>query len=112
MKKDISYPKFDSTTPAKTRFGGVPIIVAMPPIEALYAIESNKAFPNCLFSLTEVEGLSSSCFIIASAIGSIITDVAVFDIHIDKNAVATIKPKIIRLILVPIAEMIFKAILL
>ena len=44
--------------------------------------------------------------------GSIITDVAVFDIHIDKNAVAIIKPKIIRLILVPIAEIIFNAILL
>ena len=64
------------------------------------------------FSFISVDGLSSSCFIIATAIGSIITEVAVFDIHIDKKAVAIIKPNIIKLIFVPIAEIIFNAILL
>ena len=48
----------------------------------------------------------------AMPMGSIITEVAVLEIHMDKKAVATIKPKIIFLILVPIKLIIFNAILL
>ena len=42
--------------------------------------------------------------------GSIITAVAVFDIHMERNAVATIKPKMILETLVPIILIIFNAI--
>jgi hypothetical protein len=44
--------------------------------------------------------------------GNIIKVVAVFEIHMDKKAVATIKPKIIEGIFVPINKIMFKAILL
>jgi hypothetical protein len=81
--------------PAKTRFGGVPIKVAIPPIDALYAMDSIKALPNIKFSSSEVFFKSFICLMIAIPIGSIITAVAVLEIHMDKKAVATIKPKII-----------------
>ena len=110
--KVISYPNDSWTTPAKTKLGGVPIKVATPPIDALYAIPSIIAFPKILFSSSIVSGLSLNCDTIAIAIGSIITAVAVFDIHIDINAVATIKPRIILTTLVPMKLMIFNAILL
>ena len=45
-------------------------------------------------------------------IGSIITELAVLEIHIERNAVATIKPNMTFLTLVPISCTIFKAILL
>jgi hypothetical protein len=44
-------------------------------------------------------------------IGNIITEVAVLEIHIERNAVAIIKPRMINFILLPIKWMIFKAIL-
>ncbi len=46
----------------------------------------------------------------ASPIGIIIIAVAVFEIHIDRNPVATINPRTIRSIFVPIAAMIVIAI--
>ncbi len=49
---------------------------------------------------------------IAIAIGIIIIAVAVFDIHIERNAVAIINPRIRRLGLVPVILIIFNAILL
>ncbi|CAI8256730.1 MAG: Uncharacterised protein [Flavobacteriaceae bacterium] len=42
-------------------------------------------------------------------IGSIITEVAVLEIHIDKKAVANIKPNTIRWMLVPTALIMDKA---
>ena len=65
---------------------------------------SINAFPKVLFSL--------NCFIIAIPIGSIITEVAVFEIHIDKNAVANINPSITLRASIPIKEIILIAILL
>ena len=49
---------------------------------------------------------------IAIPIGNIITAVAVFEIHIDKNAVAIINPRITFLTSVPIMLTILSAILL
>ena len=103
-------PYNSCTIPAKTRFGGVPIKVANPPIEALNAIESIKALPNIRFSSSGVLFKSFICLTIAIPMGSIITAVAVFDIHMDKKAVAIIKPKIIFRTSVPIKLMMFKAI--
>src|SRR5699024_4414307 len=48
--------------------------------------------------------------IIASPIGTIIIAVAVLEIHIDKNPVETINPKIIIFVFVPTTEIIVKAI--
>ncbi len=45
----------------------------------------------------------------ASPIGSIITEVAVFDIHIERKAVAIMKPRIIFRTSVPIRLMIDRA---
>ena len=60
----------------------------------------------------DVSGLSFNWDTIAIAIGSIITAVAVFDIHIDINAVAIINPRITFLTSVPIMLTILSAILL
>ena len=49
---------------------------------------------------------------IAIPIGSIITEVAVFEIHMERNAVAIMNPKMILFTLVPMNWIIFKAILL
>ena len=46
---------------------------------------------------------------IAIAIGTIIMVVAVFDIHMDKNQVATMNPRRIRLGLMPISRMMRRA---
>ena len=59
-----------------------------------------------------VLGSSLSCEIIAKPTGKIITDVAVLLIHIDKNAVAVMNPKIILLLFTPTWLMMFRAILL
>ena len=66
------------------KFGGVPISVAMPPIEALYAIDISHHFEKSL-----PLGWPA---ITLKAMGSIITVVAVFDSHILNIAVATMKP--------------------
>ena len=88
---------------------GVPIKVAVPPIEAAYAIYNNKGIAKFLFStlfwleknaITEV------------AIGSIIIVVAVLLIHIDKKAVDIINPNTIKLGPALKLEIIKKAILL
>ena len=47
--------------------------------------------------------------IIDKAMGSIITVVAVFEIHMERKAEAKIKPKMICLILVPVIEIILRA---
>ncbi len=81
-------------------------------MEALYAIASINAFPNKEFSFSGVLGSSLSCEIIAKPTGKIITDVAVLLIHMDKNAVAIMNPKIILLLFTPTRLMILRAILL
>ena len=68
-----------------------------------------SAFPKILFSSSTVAGLSLSSLIMAIPMGSIITEVAVFEIHIDKKAVATIKPKITYRTSEPMKEMILMA---
>ena len=93
-------------------FGGVPIIVAIPPTFA------EKAIPNIILSakfLSFCVNPSSSFInnrITDKAIGNITTVVAVLLIHILNNAVANIKPRITRFGLVPVSLMIFRAILL
>src|SRR5690606_15133838 len=71
---------------------------------------SISAFPNNCVSFSMVCGLSFNWVMMAIPIGNIITDVAVLLIHMLKNAVATIKPKMIFLISEPIKLMIFNAI--
>ena len=56
-----------------------------------------------------VFGLSRSCATIAIPIGSIITVVAVFEIHIDRAAVATMNPRMMLFTFVPISRIIFSA---
>ena len=77
-------------------------ILAMPPIDALYAIDSMRVFPKIKFSSSGVAFKSFICLIIAIPMGSIITAVAVLEIHMERKAVANIKPKIIFLTSVPI----------
>ena len=79
-------------------------------MEALNAIDNIRAFPKIRFSSSSVDFKSFICLIIAIPIGNIITAVAVFEIHIDKNAVAIIKPKINLLISVPIKLIMVSAI--
>ncbi|GGA66245.1 hypothetical protein GCM10007176_08380 [Salinicoccus roseus] len=55
---------------------------------------------------------SANCLVTARAIGTIIIVVAVFEIHIDRNAVASINPKIILFGFVPTIEIIERATLL
>ena len=57
-------------------------------------------------------GSSFNCEIIASPTGKIIIEVAVLEIHIDKKAVANMKPSITRDLLLPVILIIFKASLL
>ena len=59
-----------------------------------------------------VFGSSFSCAIIANPTGRIIIEVAVFEIHIDKNAVAIINPRITFDFFDPVNLIIFKANLL
>ena len=70
---------------------------------------SISAFPN----VVAVSSFSVlNCAITDNAIGNIITVVAVFEIHIERKAVASIKPSITLDILVPMIEIIERAILL
>ena len=67
-------------------FGGVPIKVAIPPIFAAQATLRRIGRAN----LSRCSG--SRMAITLEAMGNIIMAVAVFDIHMDMNAVASIKP--------------------
>ena len=91
---------------ANERFGGVPTSVAIPPIEAEYAIPRSN--PIEYLPIFASPRLSSNFIIIDKAIGTIIIAVAVFDIHIDKNEVASIKPSNILPGLIPKKIRIFK----
>lgn len=75
----------------KIKLGGVPISVAIPPIEAEKAIDRKSDFEN---GSTEAGSpvISSSLVTMASALGTIVRAVAVFDIHIDKKAVTIMIP--------------------
>ena len=65
--------------------------------------------PKTWFSHSSVCGLSRNWAMIAIPIGSIITLVAVFEIHIDSAAVATMKPRMMLVTLVPMSRMMFNA---
>ncbi len=81
------------------RLGGVPTNVAIPPIDAEYAIPSNN--PTEYFPIFCCPRLSSSFKMIDNAMGTIIMAVAVFDIHMESNDVASIKPSKILPGLIP-----------
>lgn len=75
----------------RIRLGGVPISVAIPPIDA----EKAMARKSDLEKGSTAAGspvISSSLVTIARALGTIVRAVAVFDIHIDKKAVTIIIP--------------------
>ena len=59
-----------------------------------------------------VLGSSFSWEMIASPTGKIIIEVAVFEIHIDKKAVASMNPRITLDLLLPVTRIIFRASLL
>ena len=88
--------------PAITIFVGVPISVDIPPMEALYAIESINALAKVLLLTPVPSELSFNCLMMTMPMGSIITEVAVLEIHMERKAVASIKPKMIFRISVPI----------
>jgi hypothetical protein len=94
----------------KARLGGVPISVAIPPRLHAYAMLNNNVMEK--FLVVSSPNSFSILRIIANPIGSIIKAVAVFDIHIDKKAVAAIKPTTIEFGLPPKRLIILKAILL
>ena len=79
----------------KNAFGGVPIRVPSEPMEAEYAMPSMRAVANffCLSQPPTVSAVSASTDV---PIGSMTTAVAVFDTHMDKKPVASIKPKMRR----------------
>ena len=112
-RKLICTSRRDSATPAKTAFGGLPIRVATPPIDALYAIPSINASPKPVAGRstgsprTPTRRSSSSSpsvafrscsstapteTITAIPIGTINIAVAEFEIHIERNAVAIMNP--------------------
>ena len=62
--------------PAITILVGVPIRVETPPMEALYAIESIKAFAKVLCSPVLKLGFSCNCLMMTIPIGNIITELA------------------------------------
>ena len=72
--------------------------VATPPMEAAYAIPSMSAIPNSKGpSVSWGRNISAT----ARAMGSIMVAVAVFEIHMDRNAVPSMKPRMMRFGLVP-----------
>ena len=75
----------------RIRLGGVPINVAMPPIEAEKAVARKSDFEKGS-TLAGSPVISSSLVMMASAFGTIVSAVAVLDIHIDKKAVTIIIP--------------------
>src|SRR5699024_3041395 len=91
--KDNSMPYIVSIAPANNVFGGVPINVATPPSDAEYAIPSINALPKPKpprdVSTPVPFNASATWYVIAIPIGTIIIAVAVLEIHIDKNPVAT-----------------------
>ena len=92
------------------RFGGVPISVAIPPMEAEKAIARKSDFANgAIISGSPVN--SSSFVIIARAFGTIVSAVAVLEIHIERKAVTTIMPSKRSLGLNPKMRTVFSAIL-
>ena len=70
---------------------------------------SINILPNDFVSRSVNKGLSSNCLTKAIPMGNIITEVAVFEIHMDIKAVAIINPNTIFLMSVPIVLMICKA---
>src|SRR4029078_110928 len=83
------------------------MIVPKPPIEDAYAIASINAFLKWTWCSPPS---SDVAVMIAIPIGSIMMAVAVFEIHIDRNAVEIINPRMIMLSRVPMLRMIFTAI--
>ena len=95
------------------KFGGVPTGVAIPPIDAAYAMPSNKHGPNPRATAPDAPSAPGafrfSRLRIASAIGNIMMAVAVFEIHIDSTAAESIKPSTRCAGRPPASRMIFRA---
>ena len=88
---------------------GVPTRVATPPIEAENEMPRRMDLKKLNFLLPESSLIS---LINAPAMVTIISVVAVFDIHMERNPVAKINPRRIPFALLPTFEMIVRAILL
>ena len=84
---------------ASDMFGGVPINVAIPPMEAEYAVPSMRAMEKR--RAADLSRCSRIGTRIAIAMGTIIMVDAVLLIHIDKNHVDVINPSTMRGGLVP-----------
>ena len=98
--------------PENTRFVGVPISVAIPPMLAEYAMPSISTEPKFFRILcSSAPGSFANCTTTAMPIGSIIMAQAVFDIHIDRNAVATMNPSTSRVGFTPTRRIVCSAIL-
>ena len=92
----------------KDRLGGVPTSVVSPPTVQPYAIPSIR--PTDRWRAPSRPASLSICRQMARPIGTIMTAVAVFEIHIDRNAAATMKPRTIRAGPPPTAWMMLSAI--
>ena len=98
--------KISSTVLTKSRFGGVPTRVPVPPILAEYAMHNIRAGAKLEISAP----ISFSRYNIAIPIGSIISVVELLDVHIDNIPVAIMKLSMIFGRLVPTALMVDNAI--
>ena len=85
---------------AKARLGGVPINVARPPIEARVGNADQQAHARSVIRVSR-RSVSLNWLTMAIAIGTTIIVAAVFEIHIDRNHVAAMKPSATRRGLVP-----------
>jgi hypothetical protein len=85
---DGSAPSVEFRMPRAMPFGGVPMIVPTPPIDAAQAMPSITAVP-----YRDFPGSASNIERRPSPIGIIIAAAAVFEIHIEMNAVAHIIPR-------------------
>ncbi len=114
-KKSIvgAWGKRVSSWARRMPFGGVPISVAIPPIVPAKATARSRQVAKPRSSsvshvLSPVHGISVETM--ANAMGIIIIADAVLDIHIERNAVATMNPKMSLFELVPVRHMIWRAI--
>ena len=89
--------------PTNATVVGEPTIVPMPPMLAAYAIPSSRTLPKTSRAMfvaspgaaPRTSADSASWLTTAIAMGRSISVVAVFEIHIDRAAVVTMKPRMI-----------------
>ena len=109
LRKEICISYSCSINPVMTILGGVPMMVATPPTLAEKAMPSIKQSAKFLSFLVNPSASLINNSITERAMGSITTVVAVLLIHILKEAVANMNPRITLSGVVPVRRIIFNA---